>query len=50
MKIQPQDNLVYITRGNIYHFMGNYLAAIQDYSQAIRINSTHPLAHYNRGL
>jgi tetratricopeptide (TPR) repeat protein len=50
MKMQPQDNLVYMTRGNIYHFIGNYLAAIQDYSQAIKITSTHPLAYYNGGL
>lgn len=48
--MQPQDPLVYVARGNIYRTMGDYLHAIQDYSQALEINPDHAPAYYNRGL
>ena len=36
-------------RGNAYSWLGQYLRAIQDFDEAIRLDPQLVLAYYNRG-
>ena len=39
----------YIGRGVAYANLGNYLQAIEDFTQAINLNPTFVLSYYHRG-
>lgn len=39
----------FFKRGNVYSYNGDYDRAIQDYDQAIRLNSSDAKTFYNRG-
>lgn len=40
----------FFLRGNVYVILGEYLTAIGDYEQAIRLNPEYVEARYNRGV
>ncbi|MBE9226722.1 tetratricopeptide repeat protein [Phormidium sp. LEGE 05292] len=46
----PNAHLVYANRGTAYARSKNYRAAIADYTQSIRLNSSTPLVRENRGF
>ena len=42
---------VYLNRGNLFYLKGDFAAAIRDYSEALRLDSTvAELVHLNRGM
>ena len=41
--------MAYSNRGNAYSWLGQYLRAIQDFDEAIRLDPQLVLAYYNRG-
>jgi tetratricopeptide (TPR) repeat protein len=46
----PQAAALYKLRGNLHILLGNYLAAEDDYSTAIRLQPDYAEAYYNRGI
>jgi tetratricopeptide (TPR) repeat protein len=46
----PDAHIVYANRGTAFARSGNYRAAISDYTQSIRLNSSTPLVRENRGF
>lgn len=46
----PNAHLVYANRGSAFARSGNYRAAIADYTQSIKLNSSTPLVRENRGF
>lgn len=42
--------ITYYNRGSAYTNLGEYVLAIRDYTEAIKINPTDPSYYYNRGL
>ena len=45
----PDDSQLYLNRGNVRDDLGDKQGAIDDYSQAIKINSNYAIAYNNRG-
>ena len=48
-QLQHLQDTVYFNRGNSKAELGDYEGALQDYTDAIRINSSHSASYYNRG-
>ena len=47
--MNPRLAEAYFNRGVAYHALGQYQRAIQDYDQALRLNSAFADAYLNRG-
>jgi Flp pilus assembly protein TadD len=50
LRINPNYENSYVSRGFCRFSLGDTQGAIQDYNQAIRLNPSHAKAYYNRGL
>ncbi|HEY9798596.1 MAG TPA: 1-deoxy-D-xylulose-5-phosphate reductoisomerase [Leptolyngbyaceae cyanobacterium] len=50
LRINPNYENSYVSRGFCRFSLGDTQGAIQDYNQAIRLNSSYAKAYYNRGL
>ena len=48
-QLQHLQDTVYFNRGNSKAELEDYEGALQDYTDAIRINSSHSASYYNRG-
>lgn len=46
----PPDANTYYNRGLAWHQKGDYDKAIEDYTEAVRLDPTLAVAYYNRGL
>jgi len=49
IRLNPNDAMAYMGRGNAYSEIENYDKAIADYTQAIRLNPNYADAYFNRG-
>lgn len=48
--VHPRDKTIgYLNRGNAKHRLGMYAAAIQDYDEALKLESGYVIAYNNRG-
>ena len=50
IRLRPEDDWAYNSRGRAHFEVGNYADAIQDFSRAIFLNPWGTWAYYNRGL
>ena len=50
LQINPNYDVAYIGRGNLYRKMGRDLDAFRDFESAIQLDTTDPRAYHNRGL
>jgi len=50
LEITPNDETAYYNRGVSYGILGNHKMALNDYSQAIKINSKYAEAYYQRAI
>ncbi|MHC1611106.1 MAG: tetratricopeptide repeat protein [Candidatus Methanospirareceae archaeon] len=50
LKIEPDSEVFYITRGNAYANLNEHERAIEDYDRAIALNPDDAAAYNNRGL
>lgn len=50
LKLSPGNQYLYYDRGNLHAQRKEYAQAIDDYSQAIKIDTNLAEAHYNKGL
>src|SRR6185295_12402674 len=46
----PTDSNAYNSRGIVNSMMGNYPAALADYTHAIELDKTNANAYFNRGI
>jgi tetratricopeptide (TPR) repeat protein len=46
----PEDASIYVSRGNYHYLLGKYQLAVNDYNQAIQLNSELLYCYNNRGV
>ena len=50
IRLNSSNAFLYYDRGNVYANLKNYTQAINDYTEALKIDKNLPEAYYNRGL